>query len=250
MSTLTRSTLSYQPNEKQKSMSYESIDSNLIQVRRDIDALKRKYRRTKEEVALIAVSKGQSSAYIRRAYTLGIQKFGENYLQEAKDKQSELGDLEIEWHFIGAIQSNKTSYIANNFSWIHSLERLKIARRLNEQRGKDMPQLNVLIQINLPGETKSGIQPGELSEFSKEIMNLENLRLRGVMYFPPKTDTFDESLAKYLKVINLTKSIKSMDTLSMGTSSDYEAAIAAGTTMIRLGTTIFGPKVQGHGVNL
>ena len=250
MSTLTRSTLSYQPNEKQKSMSYESIDSNLKQVRRDIDALKRKYRRTKEEVALIAVSKGQSSAYIRRAYTLGIQKFGENYLQEAEDKQSELGDLEIEWHFIGAIQSNKTSYIANNFSWIHSLERLKIARRLNEQRGKDMPQLNVLIQINLPGESKSGIQPSELSEFSKEIMNLENLRLRGVMYFPPKTDTFDESLAKYLKVINLTKSIKSMETLSMGTSSDYEAAIAAGTTMIRLGTTIFGPKVQGHGVNL
>ena len=250
MSTLTRSTLSYQPNEKQKSMSYESIDSNLKQVRRDIDALKRKYRRTKEEVALIAVSKGQSSAYIRRAYTLGIQKFGENYLQEAEDKQSELGDLEIEWHFIGAIQSNKTSYIANNFSWIHSLERLKIARRLNEQRGKDMPQLNVLIQINLPGESKSGIQPSELSEFSKEIMNLENLRLRGVMYFPPKTDTFDESLAKYLKVINLTKSIKSMDTLSMGTSSDYEAAIAAGTTMIRLGTTIFGPRVQGHGVNL
>ena len=231
-------------------MSYESIDSNLKQVRRNIDALKRKYRRTKEEVALIAVSKGQSSAYIRRAYTLGIQKFGENYLQEAEDKQSELGDLEIEWHFIGAIQSNKTSYIANNFSWIHSLERLKIARRLNEQRGKDRPQLNVLIQINLPGESKNGIQPGELSEFSKEIMNLENLRLRGVMYFPPKTDTFDESLAKYLKVINLTKSIKYMDTLSMGTSSDYEAAIAAGTTMIRLGTTIFGPRVQGHGVNL
>ena len=231
-------------------MSYESIDSNLKQVRRNIDALKRKYRRTKEEVALIAVSKGQSSAYIRRAYTLGIQKFGENYLQEAEDKQSELGDLEIEWHFIGAIQSNKTSYIANNFSWIHSLERLKIARRLNEQRRKDMPQLNVLIQINLPGESKNGIQPGELSEFSKEIMNLENLRLRGVMYFPPKTDTFDESLAKYLEVINLTKSIKHMDTLSMGTSSDYEAAIAAGTTMIRLGTTIFGPRVQGHGVNL
>ena len=231
-------------------MSYESIDSNLKQLQRNIEALKRKYRRTKEEVALIAVSKGQSSDYIRRAYNLGIQKFGENYLQEAEEKQSKLGDLEIEWHFIGAIQSNKTAYIANNFSWVHSLERLKIARRLNEQRRKDMPQLNVLIQINLPGETKSGIQPGELSEFSEEIMNLENLRLRGVMYFPPKTDTFDESLAKYLKVINLTKSIKYMDTLSMGTSSDYEAAIAAGTTMIRLGTTIFGPRVQRHGVNL
>ena len=231
-------------------MSYESIDSNLKQLQRNIDALKRKYRRTKEEVALIAVSKGQSSAYIRRAYTLGIQKFGENYLQEAEDKQSELGDLEIEWHFIGAIQSNKTAYIANNFSWVHSLERLKIARRLNEQRRKDMPQLNVLIQITLPGESKSGIQSGELTEFSKEILKLENLHLRGVMYFPPKTDTFDESLSKYLKVINLTKSIKYMDTLSMGTSSDYEAAIAAGTTMIRLGTTIFGPRVQRHGVNL
>ena len=231
-------------------MSYESIDGNLKQLQRSIAALKRKYRRTEEEVALIAVSKGQSSDYIRRAYNLGIQKFGENYLQEAEEKQSKLGDLEIEWHFIGAIQSNKTAYIANNFSWIHSLERLKIARRLNEQRGKDMPQLNVLIQINLPGESKSGIQPSELSEFSKEIMNLENLRLRGVMYFPPKTDTFDESLAKYLKVINLTKSIKYMDTLSMGTSSDYEAAIAAGTTMIRLGATIFGPRVQGHGVNI
>ena len=231
-------------------MSYESIDGNLKQLQRSIAALKRKYRRTEEEVALIAVSKGQSSDYIRRAYNLGIQKFGENYLQEAEEKQSKLGDLEIEWHFIGAIQSNKTAYIANNFSWVHSLERLKIARRLNEQRRKDMPQLNVLIQINLPGESKSGIQSGELTEFSKEILKLENLHLRGVMYFPPKTDSFDESRAKYLKVINLTKSIKHMDTLSMGTSSDYEAAIAAGTTMIRLGTTIFGPRVQRHGVNL
>ena len=231
-------------------MSYESIDSNLKQLERNIEALKRKYQRTKEEVALIAVSKGQSSAYIRTAYNLGIQKVGENYLQEAEDKQSELGDLEIEWHFIGAIQSNKTAYIANNFSWVHSLERLKIARRLNEQRGRNLPQLNVLIQINLPGESKSGIQPNELTGFSKEILKLENLRLRGVMYFPPKTDSFDEARAKYLKVINLTKSIKHMDTLSMGTSSDYEAAIAAGTTMIRLGTTIFGPRVQEHGVNL
>ena len=231
-------------------MSYESIDINLKQLQKNIGALQSKYRRTKKEVALIAVSKGQSAIYIRKAYTLGVRKFGENYLQEAKDKQSELGDLEIEWHFIGAIQSNKTAYIANNFSWVHSLERLKIARRLNEQRRKEMPQLNVLIQINLPGESKSGIQLSELTEFSKEILKLENLRLRGVMYFPPKTDSFDEARAKYLKVINLTKSIKHMDTLSMGTSSDYEAAIAAGTTMIRLGTTIFGPRVQGHGVNL
>ena len=231
-------------------MNYESIDTNLKQLQNNIEALQRKYRRTKKEVTLIAVSKGQSAAYIRKTYKLGVRKFGENYLQEAEDKQSELEDLEIEWHFIGAIQSNKTAYIANNFSWVHSLERLKIARRLNEQRRKEMPQLNVLIQINLPGESKSGIQSDELTEFSKEILKLENLRLRGVMYFPPKTDSFDESRAKYLKVINLTKSIKHMDTLSMGTSSDYEAAIAAGTTMIRLGTTIFGPRVQEHGVNL
>ena len=231
-------------------MSYKSIENNLKQLQKNIEDLQRKYRRTKEEVNLIAVSKGQSAAYIRRAYALGIHKFGENYLQEAEEKQSELGDLKIEWHFIGAIQSNKTAYIANNFSWVHSLERLKIAHRLNEQRRKDLPQLNVLIQINLPGEDKSGIQPGELTEFSKEILKLENLRLRGVMYFPPKTETFDGSRAKYLKVIDLTKSIKYMDTLSMGTSSDYKAAIAAGTTMIRLGTTIFGPRVQGHGANL
>lgn len=231
-------------------MSNESIENNLKQLQENIEKLQRKYRRMQDNLVLIAVSKGQSTANIRKAYKLGLKKFGENYLQEAERKQSKLRDLKIEWHFIGAIQSNKTAYIANNFSWVHSLDRLKIARRLNEQRRKDLHQLNVLIQINPLGEGKSGIQPSELTEFSKEILKLENLRLRGVMYFPPKTDTFEEIRAKYLKVINLTKPIKYMDALSMGTSGDYEAAIAAGTTMIRLGTTIFGPRVQGHGVNL
>ena len=220
------------------------IESNLNELRRSIADFQKKYRRGNEEISLVAVSKTQSAAKIKKVYDLGLRKFAENYLQEAEDKQNELKDLEIEWHFIGKIQSNKTAYIANNFSWVHSIERQKIALRLNNQRSESLPKLNVLIQLKLPGEKKSGILPEELSELCKEVLKLEKLRLRGVMYFPPKVDSFEENRANYLKVINLAKPLKFIDTLSMGTSSDYESAIAAGTTMVRLGTTIFGPRVQ------
>ena len=219
-----------------------SIESNLKSLKANLKILKKKYGRTKEKIQILAISKNQSAGKLRKAYNFGQTQFGENYLQEALQKQRELGDLKIEWHFVGRIQSNKTTDIANNFSWVHSLERLKIAHRLNDQRGKKLPPLNVLIQINQPGENKNGVAPNKFLEFSQEIMKLKNLSLRGIMYFPPPSGTFEENRENYMKVVNLVRTFESFDTFSMGTSDDYEAAISAGSSMIRLGNIIFGPR--------
>ncbi len=197
---------------------------------------------------LLAVSKKRSSAEIREIYQQGIHQFGENYLQEALSKQTELDDLDIIWHFIGPIQSNKTRLIAENFHWVHSVDRYKIAQRLNDQcpTGK---VINICAQVNLDNEdSKSGLAINELSEFADAISNCSNLRLRGLMTIPAPRDNFDDQKRAFTEMKEAITKLQRefpeqpLDTLSMGMSSDLEAAIAAGATIVRVGTDIFGPR--------
>jgi pyridoxal phosphate enzyme (YggS family) len=197
---------------------------------------------------LLAVSKKRSSAEIREIYQLGVHQFGENYLQEALTKKTELEDLAITWHFIGPIQSNKTRSIAENFHWVHSVDRIKIAQRLNDQC-PDGKIINICAQINLDNEdSKSGLAINELSEFADAINNCSNLSLRGLMTIPAPRDNFDDQKQAFKEMKDALTKLKTefpelpLDTLSMGMSSDLEAAIAAGATIVRVGTDIFGPR--------
>lgn len=204
--------------------------------------------KTAKKVTLIAVSKQQSLNKLTLAYRCGIRHFGENYLQEALEKIEQLKQLNITWHFIGHIQSNKTKTIAENFNWVHTIDRLKIATRLSEQRGDDKPALNCCIQVNLSQEdSKSGVHIDELPTLANAILQLPNLKLRGLMAIPAKTDCPEEQLAQFklltqsLTRINQTLPVD-LDTISMGMSGDYQRALAAGSTMLRLGTALFGPR--------
>ena len=218
-----------------------------------LDALQRRIRRSREAagraadtVTLLAVSKTRSAAEIRALATLGITDIGENYLQEALAKQAELADLALAWHFIGPIQSNKTRDIASHFNWVHSVDRARIARRLNDQRPAGLPPLNVCIQVNVDDErSKSGVSLAEVPELAAVIAALPQLRLRGMMAIP-RADAADGGRAAFrtlaMTLSQLRHTIPALDTLSMGMSGDFEAAIAEGATMIRLGTALFGPR--------
>jgi len=199
------------------------------------------------EVTLLAASKAQTAEKLREAYQAGQTKFGENYLQEALNKQIELTDLNIEWHFIGPIQSNKTQPIAQHFSWVHGVDRLKIAQRLNDARPAELPPLQICLQVNISGEaSKSGIAPNELFKLVKSVGALPKLRLRGLMTIPEPTD--DEALQReqFKKMRLLLNDLKKegimLDTLSMGMSSDYKIAIEEGSTIVRIGSAIFGAR--------
>ena len=199
------------------------------------------------QVCLVAVSKTQSSEKVREAYQAGQHAFGENYLQEALNKQVELADLKIEWHFIGPIQSNKTQPIAQHFSWVHGVDRLKIAQRLSDARPLDLPPLQICLQVNISGEaSKSGVAPQELLDLVQAIRALPNLTLRGLMTIPEPTD--DEALQrqqfKQMRYLlnDLNKQGFMLDTLSMGMSSDYKIAIEEGATIVRIGSAIFGAR--------
>ena len=199
------------------------------------------------EVMLLAVSKAQSAEKLREAWEAGQTRFGENYLQEALNKQAELADLKIEWHFIGPIQSNKTQLIAQHFSWVHGVDRLKIAQRLNDARPADLPPLQICLQVNISGEdSKSGVAPNELLELVGTVSALPKLTLRGLMTIPEPTD--DESLQRQqfkqmrLLLNDLKKEGVVLDTLSMGMSSDYKIAIEEGATIVRIGSAIFGAR--------
>jgi pyridoxal phosphate enzyme (YggS family) len=198
-------------------------------------------------VTLLAVSKTQPASAIRIAATAGITNLGENYLQDALDKMADLHDLPLCWHFIGPIQSNKTRSIAEHFDWVHSVDRLKIARRLSEQRPAGMPPLQVCLQVNISGESsKSGIMPGELAQLAVAVNELPALRLRGLMAIPAaSTDTVAQrqafaQLRHCLEALQTT--LPGLDTLSMGMSADLESAIAEGSTIVRIGTDVFGPR--------
>lgn len=224
-----------------------SIAENINQVTSRIRAAEKAAGRIPGIVQLIAVSKTRTANEVRNAVTAGAQHIGENYLQEALNKQTELQDEDITWHFIGPIQSNKTSAIANHFDWVHSVDRLKIARRLNDQREADKAPLNICIQVNVSNEeTKSGISLEELPALAAQINALPNLALRGLMAIPSPAQPEAELTADFKRMQqclnNLNQSGLSLDTLSMGMSGDLEAAVAAGSTMVRIGTAIFGPR--------
>ncbi|WP_339408935.1 YggS family pyridoxal phosphate-dependent enzyme [Pseudomonas sp. EA_35y_Pfl2_R5] len=195
-------------------------------------------------VGLLAVSKTKPAEAIRQAFAAGTRDFGENYLQEALDKQAELSDLPLTWHFIGPIQSNKTKPIAEHFAWVHSVDRLKIAQRLSDQRPAHLPALNICLQVNVSGEaSKSGCNPDELPALAQAVTQLPNLRLRGLMTIPEPTDNTNEQRAAFARLRELQQDLNlDLDTLSMGMSHDLEAAIAEGATWVRIGTALFGAR--------
>lgn len=198
-------------------------------------------------VRLLAVSKAQPAALLREAFIAGQRLFGENYLQEALGKQTALADLDIEWHFIGPIQSNKAQAIAQHFSWVHSVDRLKIAERLAAARPLHLPPLQICIQVNVSGEnSKSGVLPQEVGAIAEAITKLPNLRLRGLMAIPePTTDTVKQR-RQFRMVRELYDKLQAqgfkLDMLSMGMSEDFPAAITEGATMVRIGSAIFGAR--------
>ena len=201
--------------------------------------------RESSEVIVIGASKTQSIQSIRQAYEGGITNFGENYLQEAEEKISQLPS-DITWHFIGAIQSKKSKKIARMFDWVHTIDRVEIAQLLNSARPKELEKLNVCVQVNLDREeSKSGINLEEVDNFLLEIESLDNLTLRGLMVIPKPKDNERQRLS-FKKIKNkfneLKKNYNELDTLSMGMSADYQEAIAEGSTMIRIGTNLFGPR--------
>ena len=191
------------------------------------------------EVQLIAVSKTRSTAEIQEAINAGQVHFGENYLQESLDKISFFKESKLIWHFIGPIQSNKTASIAENFDWVHSVDRLKIAKRLSDQRDPILGKLNVLIQINIDEEqTKSGLLLKDVNEIISEVIDLPNISLRGFMCIP----SLKNSAMSFKEMVNLISKYPFLDSLSMGMSSDLELAIKNGATFVRVGTDIFGPR--------
>ena len=225
-----------------------TIADNIGLVSQRIRAAADAVQRDASSIHLLAVSKTKPAQAVREAYAAGMRDFGENYLQEALGKQAELTDLPLSWHFIGPIQSNKTRAIAENFAWVHSVDRLKIAQRLSEQRPADLPPLNICIQVNVSGEaSKSGCTPADLPALATAISALPRLKLRGLMAIPEPTEDRAEQDAAFATVRDLQASLNlALDTLSMGMSHDLESAIAQGATWVRIGTALFGARDYGQ----
>ena len=222
-----------------------AIEHNLSVVRGRIEQAAQAYARN--AASLLAVSKGQPESAIRRAFAAGQHDFGESYLQEALAKIIATHDLPIVWHYIGPIQSNKTAAIAEHFSWVHGVDRLKIAARLSASRADGLAPLNVCIQINSSGEaSKSGVPSAELATLASAVATLPRLRLRGLMAIPALTEDVNKQRRSFHSVREqfdaLCRAGHPLDTLSMGMSQDLEAAIAEGATIVRVGTAIFGPR--------
>jgi pyridoxal phosphate enzyme (YggS family) len=207
----------------------------------------RTHSRSVDSVTLLAVSKGQSSAAIDAAARAGVENFGENFLQESLPKIESLAGRELTWHFIGRLQANKTRPVAENFAWVHAVDRLKIAERLSAQRPSHAPPLNLCLQLHVGGEaSKGGVEAADIASLAAAVRALPRIRLRGLMCMPPAEDAIARQrhwFHETRQVFNyLNERGLGLDTLSMGTSSDFEAAIAEGATMIRIGTAIFGPR--------
>ncbi len=224
-----------------------TIAKNIAKVRTRIREAAQACGRDPETVGLLAVSKTKPAAAVREAHACGQRDFGENYLQEALNKQAELSDLALTWHFIGPIQSNKTRPIAEHFAWVHSVDRLKIAQRLSEQRPAHLPPLNICLQVNVSGEaSKSGCAPEELPALALAVSQLPNLRLRGLMTIPEPTRDVAQQHAACARLRQLRDDLNlELDVLSMGMSDDLEAAIAEGATWVRIGTALFGARDYG-----
>jgi len=223
------------------------IADYLLSIRQRIAQFAERYYRSAEAVSLLAVSKTQPVDRIIEAFEAGQHDFGESYVQEAIDKIHALKFYPISWHFIGPIQSNKTKWIAELFQWVHSVDRLKIAERLQAQRSPFLPPVNVCIQVNIDEEeTKSGVAPADVILLAQKIVGMPNLKLRGLMAIPAPKNTLEKRRESFRKVRVLFEQLNqkgfALDTLSMGMSDDFEAAIAEGATIIRLGTAIFGTR--------
>lgn len=223
------------------------IADNLQQVRTRIATACNTHGRPPEAVTLLAVSKTFGPQAVREAFAAGQTAFGENYIQEAVDKIVALADLPLEWHCIGPIQSNKTRLVAEHFDWAHSVDRLKIAQRLSEQRPQGKAPLNVCIQVNIDGgPTKAGVAPEDALALAQAVVALPNVRLRGIMTIPEPAIDFEAACAVHMRARALFDALNAaglaLDTLSMGMTGDLEAAIASGSTMVRVGTAIFGGR--------
>jgi len=230
--------------------SVDPLANRLDEVRTRIASAALRCGRKPESVALVAIAKGQPAQALRALAQAGQKDFGENYLQEALPKLADLADiahLGLTWHFTGQLQANKTRSIAEHFHWVHTVDRERIAIRLSEQRPAEAPPLNVCIQVRLVDETgKGGVEPARASELAHQIASLPRLRLRGLMCIPPHVESHQEQLALFTKLAACRDELNAqglqLDTLSMGMSADLEAAIAAGATMVRIGTALFGER--------
>jgi pyridoxal phosphate enzyme (YggS family) len=241
--------LSGGPDDDPDSMgdSIADIPERLTRVRRRIDEATRASGRSPGAVTLLAVSKTQPPKAIAAAWQAGQRRFGENYLQEALPKIDALGALDIEWHFIGRLQGNKTAQVATRFDWVHTVADLRHARRLSAQRPPDRPPLQICIQVNIGGErTKGGLAPSELAGLAHATAELPSLALRGLMTLPPPSVDVDAQRRAFRELRGLQEALVAdglpLDTLSMGMSGDMEAAIAEGATIVRIGTDVFGPR--------
>jgi len=223
----------------------------LAAVRERIAAAERRFDRAPGSVALVAVAKTKPASLIREAWEAGQRQFGENFVQEAVAKLDELSRLSgpggIEWHFVGALQANKSRTVAERFDWVQTVDRLRIARRLSDQRPAWLPPLNVCLQVNVSEEsTKSGVRIDEAAELAAAVADLPRLRLRGLMTIPRPCDGFDRQRAVLRPLADLYERLRggglALDTLSMGMTDDLEAAVAEGATMVRIGTAVFGPR--------
>ena len=221
---------------------------HMSQIKKNINSITKELclHESKDKIRLVAVSKGQDHSKIREAFDTGQYIYGENYLQEAISKQAVLKDLEIEWHFIGPIQSNKCKLIAESFSWVQSVDRIKVANKLNDSL-KNQSSLNICIQVNISNEdSKSGVKIDEINLLAKHINNLDKLILRGIMAIPTNTNDTETLKSEYkqLKLIyeTLRKKYPSIDTLSMGMSNDYLLAAENGSNLVRIGSKIFGKR--------
>ena len=225
------------------------LEHNITTLKLRIDTACEQAQRINNSVNLLAVSKTRDLNTIKNAYDLGLRQFGENYVNEAMQKIPYLPQ-DIQWHFIGPVQSNKTRIIAENFAWVQSLDRLKIAQRLSAQRPGQLPPLQCLIQINISDDAnKSGITPEELPHFVEELEKLPNIKLRGLMTIPGSDQTEAQLRHDFARMSELFSQLQQktdqIDTLSMGMSQDLELAIAYGSTMVRIGTDLFGSRTPG-----
>ena len=219
------------------------------QVRREVAEAERQFGREPGSIKLLAVSKTRNAGDVLALAQLGVSDFGENYVQEARAKIGQLSGHSLTWHFIGPVQSNKTRQIAECFDWVHSMDRIKVAHRLNAARPADLPPLNICIQVNVDAEsTKSGIDPDEVEQLAEQILPLSRLNLRGLMALPAPTEDFAGQRHSFLRTRRLQEKLMDkgyrLDTLSMGTTGDMRAAIAEGATVIRIGTALFGPRAR------
>ena len=226
-----------------------TISANLQAVHARIHEAALKWGRNPADITLLAVSKTWPASAVEDAAAAGQRAFGENYVQEGVDKVAELQSLQLDWHFIGPLQSNKTRRVAETFDWVHSIDRLKIAERLSEQRPDSLVPLQVCLQVNVSGEdTKSGVALEEAPELAKRIALLPRLKLRGLMAIPAPVEDFSLQRLAFRRLREtfeqLNRSGVPIDTLSMGMSHDLEAAIAEGATMVRVGTAIFGERTK------